>query len=82
MITQVTITGSVIATGPMWKSAVVSSGEWFIAVLRSATPVKGRATRNAEAATQQSGEAQPGEQDQHGDRHGDPPQLQGNGLAG
>ena len=38
MIAQVTITGSLIATGPTWKSAVVSRGEWIIATLPGTTP--------------------------------------------
>ena len=36
----VMVNGSVMATGPMWKIATVCSGEWFIAVLRSATITK------------------------------------------
>ena len=37
MITQVTTTGPVMATGPTWKSAAVCNGEWFIASLQGAT---------------------------------------------
>jgi hypothetical protein len=37
MLTQLTTTGPMMATGPTWKSAAVCNGEWFITSLRSAT---------------------------------------------